>query len=233
MKLQVAVAVTLVVLLAPFSAQALSLYANGTSFSVDVRNRHFQNVSQAQGSVWISGDRAQIEVRADGYRTAREYVYLRPNQTWYNVSVRLDDPAVWFRVRDAVGATVAEASARENNVGVWGDEFRFEVTVPAEGFSRFGRNDVDVRIDGGFAFGERVAVWDLGTSRRIEVVVKRRDMHNEFSSTFTVTVPRDEQLGPARRDLVRAVAFALQQRSGELSAEQRAALEARLADLRR
>ena len=188
-------------------------------------------MNHARGSVWISGNRARIEVSADGYRSDNEYVYLRENQSYYSVSVRLRDPQVYFRVYNAHNQSIPGAYARENNIGVWGDEFRFEVRLPTEGYDLFDDFDVDVDCSGGFVFGERIRVYDMGSERRVEITVKRRHM-SDFSNTFRVTIPSNEELRSHRKKQVRTISHKLVYDEQELEKELKEKLETRLEALK-
>jgi len=225
-------AVVACVALCATTSHALTLYSQGYTFNVNVRNSHFQTINDARGSVWISGTTARIEVTAGGYRNGNTTVWLRDNQKYYTCDVRLDDPTFFYRIRNASYQSIPGAYARENTIGVFGDEFRFDIRLPKEGYTKFDRLDVRVDCSGGFVFGERVYVYDLGTERRVEVTVKRRDL-GQFTNTFTVTIPADEELSSFRRELVRQVSFELQDQTKDLDEARRAALADRLAELRR
>ena len=224
-------AIILSVLAVP-TAHALSLYSQGYSFNVNVRNKSYQSVNHARGNVWISGNRAQIEIRADGYRSTRETVYLRENQKYYSVNARLQDPTIFYRVRNASYQSIPGAYARENTIGVWGDEFRFEIRLPKEGYSEFDSFDVEVDCTGGFVFGERINVYDMGSQRRVEITVKRRNM-SEHSNTFKVTLPSNEELRGHRRKLVRTISYKLMNEKEEMEEEQIEKLEEKLAGLKK
>ncbi len=227
----VVLAIVFSVLAVPTAARALSLYSQGYNFNVRVTNKSFKTINHARGNVWISGNRAQIEIKADGYRSTRETVYIRENQKYYNVNARMDDPGVFFRVYNASYQTIPGAYARENNIGVWGDEYRFDIRLPKEGYEEFDSFDVEVDCTGGFVFGERINVYNMGSQRRVEITVKRRNM-NDFSNTFKVTIPSDEELRGHRRKLIRTISYKLMNEKEELGEELAEKLAEKLAGLK-
>ncbi len=179
--------------------ESIHLRLGKYTFWIDARNRSFQSIQNARATGYLSGDRmAQITVSSDGYREARETVWLNPNSTTYNVRATLDDPTVWVDVYERGGSSL-QHSSRIDSFGVWGDEFRFVSRISAEGFARFTAHDVQVRVGGMIPFGDRVRVSTSGTQREIEITVKRRDM-NSYSNSFRVYVPSDETLGPPPSD---------------------------------
>lgn len=209
------------VLVVPALASAVTVYQNGMTFDVRVQNRHFREIRDARVNVWISGSQARISATAAGYRDGNGYVYLREGTTHYSTQIRLDDPSVSCRVEDALGQPIPGVSIRENNFAAWADEYRFEIRMAAEGFRKFGRNDVDLRVNYLFPFMETVWVRDLGESRLIEITLKRRDLDRMFNNV-SVAVPSDAQLESHRRDLKRAILDFVQK--NELSDERRESL---------
>lgn len=175
--------------------ESIHLRLGKYTFWIDARNRSYQSIHDARATGYLSGDRmAQITVTANGYREARETVWLNPNSTNYNVRATLDDPTVWVDVYER-GGTSIQHSSRIDSFGVWGDEFRFVSRISAEGFTRFTAQHVEVRVSGMIPFGDRVRVSDLGSQREVEVTLKRRDM-NSYSNSIRVYLPSDETLGP-------------------------------------
>lgn len=211
----------------PALASAVTVYQNGMTFNVRVENRHFKEIRDARVSVWISGTQARLSAEAAGYRQNTAYVYLREGTTYYNTQVRLDDPSVSYEVEDATGQAIAGASIREDNFTAWGDEFKFELRIPAEGYGAFDRLDVDLRVNYGFPFGQRIYVRDGGTLRYVEITVKRRDLDRMFNR-IEIRIPSDEQLADHRRNLKRAILDHVQK--NPMDDEHRKALLKRVAD---
>lgn len=195
--LLVAGALALVPLVGSVSAEpgveAIYAYSGRYTFRVDARNRYFRSIHQGQAWASVSGSQARVTVRAEGYREESTYVSLREGQTTYDVRVTLDDPSVYVDLLDQDGGYVSSYS-REDNFSVWADEYRFETRINQDGFTRFTEQDVEVRVNGLYPFGEQVRVYGSGTSRRIEVTLKRRDI-DRFSNRVRVRIPSDASLG--------------------------------------
>ena len=173
--------------------EAIYAYSGRYTFRIDARNRHFRNINQGSAYASVSGSRATIRVRSDGYRDTTAYVSLRPNQYNYTVRVTMDDPQVWFDLQDENYQNV-QANSREDNFGVWGDEYKIVSRVLADGFTKFERFDVDVRVNGLRPFGEQIRVRHYGSQAEIEITLKRRDLRS-FSNRVQVRIPSDAALG--------------------------------------
>lgn len=220
-------AMLVVAALVPSVVQAAVVSSGGYQFNVRAVNRSYQEIYQARVDVFVSGTRATVTVRADGYREARESVWLTQGQTYYNVTVRLEDAQIDVRVRDAANQYIPGVWVDATTFGAFADEYRFTVRLRAEGFTKFGRNDVGLRVNHLWPFGERVWVQDGGAYRTVEVTLKRRDLTSLFN-TVDVTIPSDAQLEAHRRDLARQIRFTLQNEP-ELDEARRSALLRRLA----
>jgi hypothetical protein len=173
--------------------EAIYAYSGRYTFRIDARNRHFRSINRGTAYASVSGNRATIRVRSDGYRDANAYVYLRDGQTSYTVRVTMDDPQVWFDLKDENYQNVY-ANSREDNFGVWADEYKIVSRVLADGFTKFERFDVDVRVNGMMPFGEQVRVRRYGNQAEIEITLKRRDLRS-FSNRVEVRIPSDAALG--------------------------------------
>ena len=181
--------------------EAIYAYSGRYTFRIDARNRHFRSIHQGSAYASVSGNRATIRVRSDGYRDANAYVSLREGQYNYTVRVTMDDPQVWFDLQDENYQNV-QAHSREDNFGVWADEYKIVSRVLADGFTKFERFDVDVRVNGLMPFGEQVRVRRYGDQAEIEITLKRRDLRS-FSNRVQVRIPSDAALGeagPSRRE---------------------------------
>lgn len=190
------------------TVMALSLYSNGKTFNVNVRNERFQSIYNARGSVFISGNTARIEVRAEGYKTGRLNVYLREGTTYYSERITLRNPLVRFRIKDNTGAYIALAEVREANA-MMSDMYAFDVIIPKEHYSQFTEYDVDIEASAGFVYGEQIDIMDYGTSRKMRVNIRRRALNGDFSNYITVTVPVDENIESYRKTLVKKLNFLL------------------------
>lgn len=173
--------------------EAIYAYAGRYSFRIDARNRYFRPINRGQAFANVSGNRASIRVRAEGYREATVQVFLREGQYRYNVTATLDDPSVSLEVRDESFAPVHHRSRDENNM-VWADEFRFSTRVLSPGYTEFTRDDLEVKVNGLPPFGAQIRVSGTGASKRIEVTFRRRDLR-QFTNRIRLVVPSDESLG--------------------------------------
>lgn len=171
----------------------LVIQAGSHRFRVDARNQHHRSIWNARGRARVSGSQARLEIEAEGYREATTTVRLREGQSDYSVSLTLRDPQIAHRVEDSLGGSVASYS-REDGFLVQADEYRFETRIQEDGYSQFGPEDVDVRVNGGFAFGERVDLLGTGASRRLRVTIRRRDLDSPWSNRITLRVPSDQDL---------------------------------------
>jgi hypothetical protein len=215
------------------SLMALSLYSGGKTFNINVRNERYQSIYNARGNCYISGNVARIEVTADGYKSERMNVYLRENNNYYSENITLQSPRVSFKIKDSVGNYILNSSVREINA-MSSDYFAFEVTVPAEGYTQFTASDVEVEASGGFLFGENVEVYDMGSSRRIRVNIRRRSLIGDFSNYITLVIPVDEGIETYRNELVKKLTFTLHcdKEENKLSDEDSKAITRRLSNLK-
>jgi len=176
----------------------LYLSSGQNRFSVRVENSHFKDIRNAHGSVMVSGKNARIQVEAPGYRPSYETVYLSPNQTNYFVRVRLDDPFINVHLVDETQSFIPAAVADYYSQSLyWGDEFGVRGRLPKAGFAQLKARDIDVRINGMFAFAPRVYLTESTDYWRFEVVVRRGDM-NTFSNNIRLVFPHDPVAAPTR-----------------------------------
>jgi len=211
-------------LLAVQSSTAQIVSSGGYTFYIDAVNSRYQNVNHARASVQVSGSTAYVTVRADGYRDGRATIYLRESQKTYRERVRLDDPTIFFTIRDHAGQRI-QSYVDQNQFGAWGDEYRFEVRLSEDGFTKFTRTDVDVRVNHMTAWGERIYIKGSGERRRVEVTIKRRDLRS-FSNRIEVQLPRDSELSKSRKIALQSTNYQLLNGEElELSAEQVQELE--------
>jgi hypothetical protein len=166
------------------------------TFEIDVRNESHRSIYDARAWARVSGRQARIQTEAQGYREESGYVSLRDGQYNYRFRVTLRDPSMDYDVRDRRGRYVA-SYAREDNYSSFANEFRYETRIQEAGYDFFGPEDVDVRINGMIAFGERIEVLGQGSSRRVVVTLRRRDMNN-FRNRVSMEIPSDEDLRKGR-----------------------------------
>lgn len=193
-------------------ARPLTLVARSGQyvFYIQARNAHFRNITRGFARAYVSGRTARIEVDADGYRSGRTTVFLRDNQTSYQVPLRLEDPSVSLDVRDQDRQTLSHRSRDENQM-VFADEFRFSSRISAEGFSKFKASDLRFRVNGLSAYSARVQVFDRGSEREIQVTFSRRHL-GRYSNRLELFVPDDESLAqglktPEAREALRQEQF--------------------------
>ena len=215
------------------SLMALSLYSGGNTFNITVRNERFQSIYNARGSVYISGNMARIEVRADGYKTGRMNIYLRENNHYYSDRISLSNPRVSVKIVDTSGAYISQATLREISA-MSSDYYAFEVTIPSENYSQFNENDIDIDASGSFVYGEYIDVMDLGSVRKLRVNIRRRSLNGDFSNYLTVTIPVDEEIQSYRKVLVKKLNYLLIDEKGEntLADEDKERIKARISNLR-
>jgi hypothetical protein len=207
--LLVAGALALVPLAGPLAAdpgtEAIYAYSGRYTFRIDARNRYFRSIYQGQAWASVSGNQARVEVRSEGYRDEVAYVPLREGQTTYDVRVTMEDPPVYVDLIDQDGGYVASYS-REDNFSVWADEYRFVTRINQDGFEKFTEQDVEVRVNGLYPFGEKIDVLGSAGSRSIEVTLKRRDI-DRFSNRVRVRIPSDASIGDGRAGAASRRAF--------------------------
>lgn len=192
-------AFVLVALLCLSQAAFADLYLSSGQyrFTVRVENSWFKDVQQAHGNVWVSGSQARIEIQAAGYRNSFEYVYLNPNTTNYYVRVRMEEPSIRAEVRFDDNQPVQGSSVDNWSQSMyWGDEYGIRAQFPKEGLTQLSERQIEVRVNGMWAFAPRLYLVDRGTTWSLEAVVKRRDMQS-FMNTITVMVKRDPAPAPA------------------------------------
>lgn len=174
------------------------------TYVVDVQNEHFKDIWNAWVNVNESGDHsAHVSVRAQGYRDAQGYISINPQQQTVYVRVRMADPSVWVRVVEKTGAQIGGAWVDQNQFMANADEYRIEIRMPAEGYTKFQRNDV--RVDGGF--GSWINVWGPENGRRIEIRMPRSSFGYSWSQNIRITVPSDAQLQQSAREVARQANF--------------------------
>lgn len=173
--------------------ESIYAYSGRYTFRIDARNRHFRSIYQGYATASVSGNQAMIRVRSDGYQDATAYVYLRNGEYNYSVQMTLEDPQVWFDVQDENYGAVY-ASSREDNFGVQADEYKIVSRILADGFTKFTRNDVQVRVNSMMPFGERVRVQHYGNQAEVEITIKRRDLRS-FSNRVKLQIPSDAAIG--------------------------------------
>ena len=181
-----------------------TIHTGKHTYVVDVQNEQFKDIWGAWVNVNESGDHsAYVTVRAQGYRDASGYISISPNQQTVYVRVRMQDPTVWVRLVDKSGATIGGAYVDQNQFMSSADEYRIEVRMPSEGFTKFQRNHV--YVDG--AFGSWINVWGPETGRRIEIRVRRQSFGYGWSHNIRITVPSDAQLQQSAREVARQANF--------------------------
>lgn len=176
------------------------------TYYIDVKNEQYRSVQDAWVNVYEQGDySARIQVRAPGYRETTEYVSINPNQSTVYADARVQDPTVQVHVSDAQGATIPGVWVDQNQFQAQPDEYMVSLRLDRTGFEKF--TAFDVRVD--FVFGSRVYIQDLGTQRRVEIRVPRRQMGSSFYVNLRVRIPSDQQIqeGTTARDTVRAARF--------------------------
>lgn len=187
------IALLLVVLAAAPSVAATHYVTSGAyRFSVDVRNEQFRDVRDARVTCFVSGNSARLEAEAPGYQRGYATAYLQPSQHDYRVDVRLRDATIFIDARDFSGRTIAGAHYNNFQSLYQGDEYGCTFTVPKAGFQNLTQRDLEVRVNHFTPFGARVWLQGGGSSWRIEVVVKRRDLTN-FSNRLTLYCKSDSE----------------------------------------
>lgn len=179
----------LLVLVLAASAHAYTYSTGNHTYNVDVTNSNGQPIWGAWVTVNESGaNSAHVSVRAQGYRDAQGYVNVQANQQYVYVRVRMEDPTVWVRVADKSGAQI-NAYVDQNQFMSQADEYRVEVRMPAEGFSKFQRQDVQTDM-----FGTYVDVMGSGSSRRVTLRIPRRSFSMGWTQNVRIVIPNDTQL---------------------------------------
>lgn len=180
--------------------------AGGYSFNIDTVDARGRAIYHARVDCRVSGNTAYINATADGYRTARETIYLNEHTKNYYKRVRMEDPTVWIRVRDKKG-NIVNAYVNQNQFSSFDSRrYDFDVRVSETGFSEYTHLDVDVKVNHMMSFGERINVIGSGEHKKVEISVERRDMR-EFSNNIDVTIPRDEQLQETRTEKIQELQF--------------------------
>jgi hypothetical protein len=172
------------------SAQASYTVTTGNhTYNVDVTNANGQPIWGAWVNVNESGpSSAYVSVRAQGYKDAQGYVNVMQGQNYIYVRVRMEDPTVWVRVVDRAGATI-NAYVDQSQFMSNADEYRVEIRMPAQGFAKFQRQDVQTDM-----FGTYVNVYGAETARRVELRIPRRSFSMGWSQNVRVVIPNDTQL---------------------------------------
>ncbi len=198
-------------LVASLSAQMVS--SGGYTFSIDATNEHFRPIYNIRASAFVSGTHARIEVSAPGYQDGRETVYLNSNQKHYRVRVRLSDPSVWLRAQSKKVNNLNVSTNQSQFMATGADRYSFEMLLRNTGFSKFTHRDIEVRVNGMWAFAPRIQVSGQDGSRRIQVEIRREELRG-YSNQIVVEIPSDEELTPARRKRLQALSFELMQAEG-------------------
>ncbi|MBW7874627.1 MAG: hypothetical protein H3C47_01410 [Candidatus Cloacimonetes bacterium] len=202
---------TLMSFVASLAAQMVS--SGGYTFTIDATNENFRPIYNIRASAFVSGTHARIEFSAPGYQDGRETVYLNSNQKHYRVRVRMSDPSVWVRAQSKKVNNLNVSVNQSQFMATSADRYVFEVLLRNTGFSKFTYRDIEVRVNGMWAFAPRIQVSGQDGSRRIHVEVRREDLRS-FSNQVVVEVPSDEELTPARRKRLQALSFELIQSEG-------------------
>lgn len=200
-------------MLAAGAAQALTLYSGNYRFDVDVRDERYRSVWDARGNVWVSGSQAIIEVDSPGYQRGRTRVRVEESRRSYRATVRLRDVDLTVEAIDENRQWIPGAQADTSQFMAMPGEYRVEVRIPSEGYSRFGWADVTARLRfGGFLIGERIRVTDRGPYREVEIRFPRRSFGDYGSNfrTLEVQIPSDRALDEGyRKQLARQIRFDL------------------------
>jgi len=214
-------------------ALALTLYSGGNTFNLNVSNQQSQSLFGARGSVYISGNTANIEVSAEGYKTKRVRVYLREGTTYYSDWVRLDNPYIYYRLKDGNGSAIANSYVRDTYC-MFADRFAFEVSLPLEGYSEFNSHDVSINASGSFVWGERIEVSTSGSTKKVKVILRRNSINGDFSNFIYITIPGDKNIKGYRKQLARKLIYVLHNDSDDkkLTKENKTALKSRINNLK-
>ncbi len=87
--------------LAFYSSLAAQIVSSGGyTFDVDIQNRYHRWIHSARVDARVSGNRAEIRVKARGYKDGRASLTVNSKDKTYRVRMVLDDPWVRFRVKD-------------------------------------------------------------------------------------------------------------------------------------
>lgn len=179
----------LLLMLAASAQASYTVHTGKHTYNIDVTNSAGRPIWGAWVNVNENGQSsAYVSVRAQGYKDAQGYVSIHPNQQYVYVRVRMEDPQVWVRVVDKAGATI-NAWVDQNQFMANADEYRIEVRMPAEGFTKFGRQDVQTDM-----FGSWINVYGSDTARRVELRIPRRSFGYGWSQNVRVVIPSDAQL---------------------------------------
>lgn len=172
------------------TAFAANVSTGQHTYNVDVTNSAGRPIWGAHVTVREQGPhQAYVSVRAQGYKDANGYVSIHPNQQYVYVRVRMEDPQVWVRVVDRAGNGI-NAWVDQNQFMSNADEYRVELRMPSEGFTKFQRQDVQTDM-----FGTWITVSGPDTARRVELRIPRRSFSfGGWSQNVRVIIPNDTQL---------------------------------------
>lgn len=172
------------------TAFAANVTTGQHTYNVDVTNSAGRPIWGAQVSIREQGpNTAYVSVRAQGYKDAQGYVNIQPNQQYVYVRIRMEDPTVWVRVVDRANNAI-NAWVDQNQFMSNADEYRVELRMPAEGFTKFQRQDVQTDM-----FGTYISVYGSDTARRVELRIPRRSfMYGAWSQNVRIVIPNDTQL---------------------------------------
>jgi hypothetical protein len=193
-------------------AQAsLYLSSGGKSFNINVVRRDFRPIYDARGHVFVSGNTARIEVRAEGYRSANRTIYLKDNVNTYHETVTLDDPTIFVNLKDSDFGHIANSSTSHFSQSLYqSNEFGLRARFPVTGFEKITSRDIDVRVNSMFAFLPRIYLNKRGDFWDLEVVLRRRDF-SDFSNRIEILVNRTPEAAPAEFVVALAKDYAAQQ----------------------
>ncbi len=177
------------------ASASLSLFAQGKTFFINVRNQSYRPIYNARGRVSVIGNYAQIQVEAPGYKSAQKSIRINEDTNNYNETISLSDPTVFADVVDYDGFTIGGGFVSHYSQTMYSaDEFGIRGDFPCNGFENMTEADVRVQINGISSFRPRVYLSKTTDRWKFEIILNRREMQ-EFSNRIRIFFKQDATEG--------------------------------------